>query len=372
MTKVALSVAKKLISFQSYSGSEGDIAAFLCDTLADLGYNPILQDGNVVAHIGGQNRKKAILLSGHMDTVSEGDASLWTKDPFSANEENGKLYGLGSTDMKAGIAGYFEVLNRLGPVPPVDIWLVFVTREEISGAGSQSFVKWFKENHSEKYSSVECIIAEPTDANFLGIGHRGNIFANIKISGKGSHASLDIEDNQRAILLSQQCVEMLTQLTYEWKEKYNDNPLGPPTIAVTAASAGSRQATNVIPATSEIVIDIRTIPAMHNHALEIIKSRLTSISGCEISIIDQCPAGWTDEKSALRTIAKTVFPDLRQEPTLGAADLCFFVEENIPTVLFGPGTREVMHATNEYVVIDNIKTSIDITTKLIQYFGEAK
>ena len=62
---------------------------------------------SLVVRKGHSNTKKPLCLTGHIDTVPLG-SQVWTKDPFNGETDSGKLYGRGSSDMKAGIASIID------------------------------------------------------------------------------------------------------------------------------------------------------------------------------------------------------------------------------------------------------------------------
>ena len=99
----------------------GDTKEMLCEMLAipsvsgDEGAECVRQqivDGdrrNVFAEVTGSLPGKTILLTGHMDTVEAGDG--WTVNPFAGTERDGRIYGRGANDMKAGIAIILQTVS---------------------------------------------------------------------------------------------------------------------------------------------------------------------------------------------------------------------------------------------------------------------
>lgn len=93
---------------------------------------------NLSLHLTGSGRGKSLLLNGHMDTVPPGKAAAWSRDPWSGETQQGKLYGLGSFDMKAGVAAQASVLAALhlaGVSLAGDVLLQSVVDEEWGGGG---------------------------------------------------------------------------------------------------------------------------------------------------------------------------------------------------------------------------------------------
>src|SRR5271165_3277266 len=92
---------------------------------------------NLSAHIAGAGRGKSLLLSGHMDTVPAGHGA-WTGSPWSGRARSGRIHGLGSFDMKGGLAANAAVicaLARAGIRPSGDLRFESVVDEEWGGGG---------------------------------------------------------------------------------------------------------------------------------------------------------------------------------------------------------------------------------------------
>ena len=110
------------------------------------------------AGAGPKSRKNGLMLNGHVDVVSPGDESLWRDSPWSGIIRDGKLYGRGSCDMKAGLAaGMFAIqaLQALGFRPSKGVCLQSVVGEESGGVGTlAAIIKGFR--------AEGVIIMEPT------------------------------------------------------------------------------------------------------------------------------------------------------------------------------------------------------------------
>ncbi len=88
-----------IIRIPSLSSQEGDVIERIGAEMVKLGYDEVTVDpmGNLLGRIGSGARVVAI--DGHVDTVDVGEAALWDRDPFSADIEDGILYGRGTSDM---------------------------------------------------------------------------------------------------------------------------------------------------------------------------------------------------------------------------------------------------------------------------------
>ena len=83
---------------------------FIADWIRrELGVEPLVEEvepgrENIIATLDSGRPGPCLMLEGHTDVVSEGDRERWTRDPFGGEIADGRIYGRGSCDMKAGLA----------------------------------------------------------------------------------------------------------------------------------------------------------------------------------------------------------------------------------------------------------------------------
>ena len=136
---------------------------------------------------GGSGR--SLLLNGHVDVVSEAPADQWTRPPFGADIEGGRLYGRGACDMKGGIAAMLlgvEAALAAGPLPGPVVYQS-VIEEECGGNGALAACL-------EGPGADGVVIAEPTNGGFDVVAV-GVIWARITVEARARHASSADEDS---------------------------------------------------------------------------------------------------------------------------------------------------------------------------------
>jgi succinyl-diaminopimelate desuccinylase len=125
-------------------------------------------------------------LSGHYDVVPAGTS--WRRDPFRPEEEDGRLYGLGTSDMKGGIAsimGVVQALHETNTTLRHGLTFSFTPDEETGGLAGMGYLV--------KQGIIRAdygIITEPSQPHFVRIGHRGVLWVEVVTKGKTAHASM--------------------------------------------------------------------------------------------------------------------------------------------------------------------------------------
>ncbi len=139
---------------------------------------------NVVGIWRGSGGGKSMILNGHIDTVEPGAPDQWEVDPFSAEIIDGRIFGRGSLDMKAGVVANILVaaaLRESGWQPKGDVIVESVISEEDGGAGTLATIL-------RGYTADACIITEPTALNIV-VAQGGSLVFRIHIAGKSAHAA---------------------------------------------------------------------------------------------------------------------------------------------------------------------------------------
>jgi len=131
---------------------------------------------NLIATLAGRGRGKSLLLNGHMDTVPPG-RSPWQGSPWSGKVNRGRLYGLGSFDMKGGLVAQAAVLcalRRAGIRLNGDLMFESVIDEEWGGGGGTLAARL------RGYTADACVVAEGTQLEIYR-ATRGGLFADLSV-----------------------------------------------------------------------------------------------------------------------------------------------------------------------------------------------
>ncbi|MHA1942659.1 MAG: M20 family metallopeptidase, partial [Candidatus Hodarchaeales archaeon] len=182
---------EKMIRINSIVGNEEEYAEFLRNELVSLGLKCELVEvetnrPNIYAKLVSKNPGKRLNFNGHLDTIPVVDG--WTTDPFNPVVKDGKMYGLGSCDMKAGIACILTMIRAF-----VNSNHEFTGELSFSGViDEEAYGKGAKAMLNSDYRNVDTIVlAEPyagDEVKPIPLGLTGKILYDITVKGKAAHA----------------------------------------------------------------------------------------------------------------------------------------------------------------------------------------
>ena len=368
-----LNILSDLISMKSVNENEIEVANYLKNLFLDYGIDstivPVTDTRvNLVAEIGSGH--PVIGISGHMDVVSAGDENEWASDPFTLTERNGKLYGRGTNDMKAGLVNLILVkieLKENNELINGTVRFMATTGEEVGGAGSK---KLYEEGYMD---DVEYLwVAEPSHDTII-YSHKGSL--NLKVTSKGESAHSSMPH------LGRNAINPLMAYLLELDRKLNNDDrvndvLGQLVMSTTLFSAGNQ--VNSIPERSIAEINVRTIPEFDNDEV-IALFKKTAETYCkngaqiDVDVTMSLPSVFTSGKSNMVNLAKSIGRkhlgfdiDLKGSP--GVTDASNLLRDkgvDFPFMMFGPGETKMAHKTNEYVYKDYYFAFFDIYKDLI-------
>ena len=375
-----IELTKRLLRFDTINppGRERDCAHLLGGLLEQGGYAVRYWEFDdtrtcVVARIGGEAAadggaqpfaagRKPLCLTGHIDTVPLGTVP-WTRDPFAGETDGDRLYGRGSTDMKAGVAAIVVVALELAPhlrrSPGLEIVL---TAGEEQGCQGSAFLA----RQADALSRAGAIlVAEPT-ANYPYVGHKGIFKFLGRTRGVAAHASRPhLGDN--AIYKAADAVQRL---------RYHDfgcpaHPvMGLPTLNVGTIRGG--QNLNSVPDFAEVGVDIRTVPGV-DHACLCEDLRRALGPEVEMHMVNDMPPVWTEPQDAwVQRVFDVVASHHGERPTpqtitayTDAGSLRRWYGDP-PTVILGPGEPELAHMVDEHCRISRTEESVAIIRRVVQ------
>ncbi|MEO0898799.1 MAG: M20 family metallo-hydrolase [Bacteroidota bacterium] len=345
LSEKVIALLKRLIETPSLSRQEENTASILANFLENEGISIHRQGHNVWArNKGWQESKPTLLLNSHHDTVKPNPA--WTKEPFQAELEGDKLYGLGSNDAGGPLVSLIATFLHFYEERelPFNLILAATAEEEISGPNGIASIL-------PKIGSFDFgIIGEPTQMD-LAIAEKGLIVMDCEAKGVSGHAAR--EEGVNAIY--QAIPDINWFQSYQFKEV---SPLlGPVKMSVTQIEAGQQH--NVVPASCKFVVDVRTNECYTNaEVVEIIRQHVSSEVNPRSLRLN---SSGIDLDHPFVQRVKSMGKQLYGSPTLSDQALIPY-----PTIKMGPGDSARSHTANEYIKLSEIKEAIPLYIKLLQ------
>ena len=310
-----------------------------------------------------------LLFESHADTV---DVNNMTVNPFIAEVIDGRLYGRGSCDTKGSGASMLWALQRYsqGADQPNNIALLFVTDEEISKTGANSFVG--AQSPQLPWKPVGVIVGEPTMCKVI-VAHNGVLRWKIRTKGYAAHSSNPA--NGRS------AISAMAKLILEFERIYcaETNAIHPLTgrsaCSINTINGGS--AVNIIPSVCEIEIDRRILPGEDPFEVrKSIQAVLDSISLADSSIEIETSEPFIDfpldplsNVEFAAQISKSLDSLGFSPEFLGAGygtDASTYSIAGLPAVVIGPGSIDQAHTKDEWLEIEELEKAVVIYGQLMK------
>ncbi|WP_420494170.1 ArgE/DapE family deacylase [Macrococcus psychrotolerans] len=373
-------ILSDVIAIKSVNDNELSVCEYLQKLLSQYNIESTIEKinesrANLIAEIG--EGKPVLAFSGHMDVVSEGNSENWKYDPFEMTEEDGKLYGRGTADMKSGLVAMVIAMieiNNANLLQKGTIRLLATAGEEMEQKGSAQL---YSNGYMDDVDAL--IIAEPSES-MIAYAHKGSMNFRVTSRGKSSHSS--------APFMGQNAIKPLIEVIREVENEFNhvlkdvefkvldfsslsDKVKKEFNIEISSESLGSAILTNTIiqggnqvnsiPEHAVAEFNARTVPEFDNDKMKQLFNKIIEKHNKEgnlsLDIDLDLPSVATNENNRLVTLTKKhgenhLNMNLLVAPTMGVTDASNLLkdkDENFPFVMFGPGNPSLAHQTNEYV-----------------------
>jgi acetylornithine deacetylase len=381
---------RKLISFPSVTGSEKGIQTFISSWLSDQlgvtvdvwepdleqlrkhpGYVPVDKDyknrPNVVGVYKGKGSGRSLLFNGHVDVIPAGPEEAWTTNPWEGAVRDGRIYGRGASDMKSGLAAYSMALHAImqsGLKLKGDVILEYTVDEELSGNGTLAAI-------ARGYRADAGISGETSSMN-VQPACIGRIWFEIHVKGKPAGIQRQWEGVNaidKGYMIAKTVSEFQEIRMGRVSHRLYPNIRETIPCLVGMFQAGSYP--SAFPDSCLLKGSMATVPGedsdeVKKELAEHLKSAASSdpwMSKNPPTIrytgYFAEPSEIPDDHSIVTTLKSAYERALGVKPSIsgrtGAADIRFLNKyANTPTVIFGPGPTDQMHATNEYTRIEDL------------------
>ena len=323
-----------LVDIASVSGEEKPLADAIERALAQLPHLTVRRTGNTLVARTELGRAERVVLAGHIDTVPHAG-----NFPSTFDSERINLSGVGTTDMKAGVAVQLRLAHEV-PAPSRDVTYVFYDCEEIEA--ERNGLNLLSRSDPGLVAGDFAVLLEPSGGAVEG-GCQGTLRAAITVTGARAHtarswmgrnaihAAGEVLDVLRSWEASRPVVDGI-----EYHEGLN-------AVAISGGVAG-----NVVPDECVVTVNYRFAPDKSPAQAEAYVREL--FGRWEVSVLDVAPGarpGLSEPAAAAFVAAVGGTPRAK----LGWTDVARFAELGIPAVNYGPGIPEIAHTAGEYVEV---------------------
>lgn len=335
----AVTLTEDLVNIESVSGNEEAIADAVETALRACAHLQVVRFGHTVVARTDQGRAERVVIAGHLDTVPLNDNLPARREPG----EDGNLHGLGSCDMKSGVAVALRIAATM-PVTNRDITFVFYECEEVEE--DRNGLKLLGAAHPELLAADFAILMEPSDA-VVEAGCQGTMRVDVTTRGERAHSAR----SWKGVNAIHGAAEVLTRLNaYEPRRPVIDGleyREGLNAVFINGGVAG-----NVLPDHCTVSVNYRFAPDRSEAEAE--KHMREVFAGFDVEVSDSAASAMP----GLSVPAAAAFIDAVggvANPKFGWTDVARFSALGIPAVNFGPGDPHLAHKQEEFVPMDHIR-----------------
>lgn len=307
-----------------------------------------------------------LVLAGHTDTVPF-DEGKWSSDPFRLTERDGKLYGLGTSDMKSFLAIALEAARRTRDLPQAAPLTILATADEECGmAGARALVA------AGRPGGSAAVIGEPTGLRPVRM-HKGVTMEFLRLVGRSGHSS-DPALGASALEGMRRAMNAMVAERERLEALHRRDDLHPPTTTMNLGNIHGGDSPNRICAHCELQFDLRVLPGMDDAIVrrDLHRAIALAIEGLGLTmeagaLHDPVPPFETPATAAIVRAAEQLTGHGAGAVSFGT-EAPFLSKLGLDTVVLGPGDIDVAHQPDEYLGLDRIEPCLDVLTKLIARF----
>lgn len=319
---------------------------------------------NLVASLG--RGPAGLVLSGHTDTVPW-DEGAWTHDPFAATERDGRLFGLGTADMK----GFFGVALEAARAFRADtlsepLVLLATADEECTMAGARALVE------AGRPAGRRAVIGEPTGLVPIR-AHKGVLFEILRVRGRTGHSS-DPSLGDSALEGMHRVIGALLSLREELRLGHRDEGFAVPEPTMNLGRIRGGDAANRICAECELYVDMRLLPGMAPADLQrrVGEAARGALAGTRleldhVSAFPGVPPFRTDATAELVRAAEELTGHASETVMFGTEGP-YLQQLGMETIVLGGGSIAVAHQPDEFLPLADVARATDVYRRLIQRY----
>jgi succinyl-diaminopimelate desuccinylase len=333
---------------------------------------------NVIARVKGAGPGRRVVLNGHLDTFPVGDRSLWTVDPLGGAVIDGRLYGRGAADMKAGIAASMSAFRLLADMRHAwagELVLTLAADEETMGRWGSAYLL-----EAVPHATGDALICgDAGSPKVIRFGEKGMLWLELTAKGRSSHgAHVHLGRNALDLLVrATQQVQSLAKLPVDTPAQVAQAIARARSVSEPLAGAGETDvltaitvnlgylqggtSLNLVPAQAKAALDIRLpVGTSVDAMMQRINEMLAPLEGVEARVLVRHEPTYSDPEGGLfKLLVKNGTEAIGTAPVVnmrvGASDTRIFRSHGIPSAVYGC-TPHNMGGPNEYATVDDVQT----------------
>jgi succinyl-diaminopimelate desuccinylase len=367
-------------------GDTREAAAFVAEALERRGHRVQVVAGqptmpNLLATLdNGPGRH--LILNGHLDTFPVGDAAGWTRDPFGGELADGRIFGRGVSDMKAGVAASiaaFCLLAERRQAWAGRVTLAAVADEETMGPWGANYLV----DHEPRLRGDAALIGEPSTPRTVRFGERGMVWVRLTARGQSAHAAYPHAGWNAIFAVAEALQELRALEALPWPvprevadrieeaRAATDALLGPgaaDTLASVTVNAGVvRGGTkiNLVADRCEAEVDVRLPPGVSTgEVLRHVGRVARRHHGMRYEVLHLSEPNWTSPDLPFMQVVQRAVTRVRGEAphfniSSPGTDSRVFRRVGIPVAVFGP-TPYGMGAADEHVTVADFLDTVRV------------
>ncbi|MFL6158137.1 MAG: succinyl-diaminopimelate desuccinylase [Marmoricola sp.] len=336
LTADVVDLTAALVDMESVSGNERAITDAIETELARCEHLTVTRIGNSLVARTDLGCAERVLIAGHVDTVP-------LNDNLPSRNDGTLLHGLGSCDMKGGVAVALKLAAALDE-PNRDLTFVFYECEEVDSA--RNGLRIISEQRPDLLEADFAILMEPSDAG-VEAGCQGTLRVQVSTTGERAHSAR----SWRGVNAIHGAAEVLNRLAaYEARRPVVDGLEYHEGLNAVLIDGGV--ATNVIPDRCTVTVNYRFAPdRTEGEALAFVTE---FFDGFEIVLTDSAPGALPGlDRPAAKAFVDAVGGQVG--PKFGWTDVARFTVLGVPAVNYGPGDPTLAHKQEEHVPLEQIR-----------------
>lgn len=333
---------------------------------------------NVVGVIRGVGGGRSLIMNAHVDVVDPGPADAWTQGPWSGAVVDGRLFGRGSVDDKAGVAAMLfvaQAIRACGLELGGDLILESVVDEEWGGGGTLATLQ-------RGYRADAAIVFEPSNLDICPASRGGQAFR-VTVTGKGAHP-IRSYDGVSALEKALPILAALRRLEHDRQDRlrtplFDRYPIFAPIVI---GKIAADRIPSKVPETCVFEGLMGYGPAEpYQHARQELESCVAAAAAANPWLRDHPPAvAWLalnkegaetpSDHPFVQTMLASAAAAGRRGTLVGfpaGCDLPYLVRQGgMASVVFGPGDCTVAHSTDEFVAVAELVAAVKMLFVAVQ------